>query len=93
MLSLAAQRAPEISRQLTLIVLQFLSPEQIEPRSACRSYRFRRHRSSGTKATGLHAFGGGVAEQQHWLFGAAVGLEALYADADEMAVGMQGELE
>ena len=150
MLSLAAQRAPEIPRQLTLIVLQFLSPEQIEaalglpvvPISKAPQFGLQwaevghLHRLPGytspqqaigiahavgaqmisydlrllgqmeqmqpgsaaqlvgaTKATGLHAFGGDVAEPQHWLFGAAIGLDALYADAVELAVGMQGELE
>lgn len=150
MLALAADRAPEIPRQLTLLVLQFLSPQQIEAALGLPVTLIDKapefglqwaelgtvHRLPGyaepaqalatahavgativsfdlrllaqleqlqagaasmlvavAKQSGLHAFGGDVVDAQQWMFGAALGLDALYADDVPLAVSLQPPLD
>jgi glycerophosphoryl diester phosphodiesterase len=43
----------------------------------------------GTKALGIHVFSGDVSAPEHWWLGAALGVEALYADDVALAVGLE----
>lgn len=45
-----------------------------------------------TKQLGLHVFAGDVSSAAHWMFGAALGVDALYADAVPLAVALQPPL-
>ncbi len=149
LLALLAQEAPEIPRQLTLIVLQFLTPAQVEaalglpvtlvdkatsfglqwaeigslhrlpgytsPQQAIQvaaatssqiiSFDLRllgqleqvapgtaTQLVQSTKALGFRVFGGDVTTPEHWLFGASLGLDALYVDDVPLAVSLQPPL-
>ncbi|MGH7481660.1 MAG: glycerophosphodiester phosphodiesterase [Longimicrobiales bacterium] len=150
LLGLAAEQAPEIPRQLTVLFLQLLPAEQVEaalglpvvpiektpdyglswaelgpifrlpgyssPQQAIQtafatgarmiSYDllllgFLEQSRPGsaaelvqaTQALGLHVFAGDVNEAAQWAFGAALGVEALYANDVPLAVGLQPELQ
>lgn len=150
LLQRAAVEAPEIPRQLTVLVLQLLSPEQVEAAlglpvvlidkepdfglqwaeigpihrlpgysspqqpieiafatgASIISYDLRllgqleqtqpgagAQLVEATRELGLHVFAGDVSEPAHWFFGAALGVEALYADDVPLAMSLQPALD
>lgn len=150
LLERAAIEAPEIPRQLTVLLLQLLSPEQVEAAlglpvvlidkdpdfglqwaeiglihrlpgysspqqpieiafatgAAIISYDLRllghleqvqpgtaAQLVETTRGLGLHVFAGDVSEAAHWHFGAALGVEALYADDVPLAMSLQPPLD
>ncbi|HEX6135473.1 MAG TPA: glycerophosphodiester phosphodiesterase [Longimicrobiales bacterium] len=149
LLALAAQQAPEIPRQLTVLFLQMLSPAQVEgalglpvtlidkapeyglqwaevgaihrlpgytsPQQAIATAfatgsqliswdllllgHIEQTMSGaaaqlvqGTQALGLHVVAGDVWTASDWMFGASLGVHALYANDVPLAVSLQGAL-
>lgn len=150
LLGIAAREAPEIPRQLTVLALQLLSPEEVEaalglpvvliekdpdyglrwaeigaifrvpgytsPQQAIQTalatsseivswdlqiLGLMEQAQPGsaaqlvqaTQAAGIHVFSGDVSTPEHWVFGASLGVEALYADDVAVAVSLQPELD
>lgn len=150
LLARAAVEAPEIPRQLTVLVLQFLSPEEVEaalglpveiiqknpdfgltwaeigvihrlPGYASPQHAIATAFATGsriiswdlmllglleqtepgsgaqlvraTRDAGLHVFSGDVSAPEQWFLGAALGVEALYADDVPLGVSLQPALD
>jgi glycerophosphoryl diester phosphodiesterase len=149
LLGMAAERAPEIPRQLTVLVLQLLSPQQVEAATGLPVTLIEQdpdyglqwaevgviHRLPGytspqqaiatafatgsrmisydllllghleqmaggaaahlvrrTQALGLRVMAGDVSTTSDWLFGASLGVHALYANDVPLAVSLQPQL-